>query len=204
MAATGEELYRWAVEATLRAQARGKVSKPGAYFTSLLRRRGGPSSSDAPPPTAPDAAVPAAAPLGPLAPAPDVSRAIEPTAVPSPSPTALPPDEAANRWQAALVYLRVGLPSEDYSRVLRYAAMLELDPASGWALLGLPTDHMREQVEARLAAPVGQALGQVCGRAMRVVAVVLPGQGRLGGGVPTLAERLAARSRGAEEGGKAD
>jgi hypothetical protein len=197
VASTGEELYRWAVEATCRAQARGKVSKPGAYFTSLLRRRGGPGPGEAPAtppparqPSAPQALTPTAA----TAPGSSPASAPDPPAAPSPSPTALPPDEAANRWQAALVYLRVGLPPEDYSRILRYAAMLELDPAGGWALLGLPTDHMREQVEARLAAPISQALAQICGRTIRVVAVVLPGQGRLGGGMPTLAEQLAARS----------
>ena len=53
LAENGADTYRWAIEATCRAQAKGKVSKPGAYFTSLLRRRrgSGPVGTDPAPPT---------------------------------------------------------------------------------------------------------------------------------------------------------
>jgi len=104
-------------------------------------------------------------------------------------------------WQAALVYLRVGLPSDDYSRTLRYAVLLELDPVAGWALLGLPTGFMRDQVADRLAAPIALALGQVAGARLRVAAAVLPGQGRLAGPMPTLAEVLAAQHGDPGQGG---
>ena len=99
-------------------------------------------------------------------------------------------------WQAALVHLRIGLPADDYTRVLRYAVLLELDPISGWALLGLPTDFMREQVAGRLAGPIGVALGQIYGAGINVTAIVLPGQGRLAGNRPTLASLLAQRAEG--------
>jgi hypothetical protein len=82
--------------------------------------------------------------------------------------------------------------------VLRYAVLLELDPVSGWALLGLPTDFMREQVAGRLAAPIGAALGQICGAGINVTAIVLPGQGRLAGNRPTLASLLAQRDADAQ------
>ena len=36
----GADLYEWAIQATVVAQGKGRVSRPGAYFTSLLRRRG--------------------------------------------------------------------------------------------------------------------------------------------------------------------
>ena len=47
LAENGADTYRWAIEATCRAQAKGKVSKPGAYFTSLLRRRRGSGAAGA-------------------------------------------------------------------------------------------------------------------------------------------------------------
>jgi hypothetical protein len=190
LAENGADTYRWAIEATCRAQARGKVSKPGAYFTSLLRRRRGsgaagtepalpaaPSPSDLPPPPAPELAHVPAAPA---------------------TTTGLNETDCGRTWQAALVHLRIGLPADDYTRVLRYAVLLELDPVSGWALLGLPTDFMREQVAGRLATPIGAALGQICGAGINVTAIVLPGQGRLAGNRPTLASLLAQRAADAQ------
>jgi hypothetical protein len=195
----GEETYRWAIEATCRAQAKGKVSKPGAYFTSLLRRRRGSGAADAEHPH-PAPAIP------PTEPAPDLVAA-SPSALASnqaaapPAPattTGLNEADCGRVWQAALVHLRIGLPVDDYARVLRYAVLLELDAVSGWALLGLPTDFMREQVARRLAGPIGIALGQICGAGINVTAIVLPGQGRLAGNRPTLASVLAQRGEGAQ------
>ena len=197
LAENGADTYRWAIEATCRAQAKGKVSKPGAYFTSLLRRRRGiaaVSAEQAPP-----------APAAPLTePALDVAAAATPEPEPAPVPavpataTGLNEADCGRVWQAALVHLRIGLPVDDYTRVLRYTVLLELDPISGWALLGLPTDFMREQIAGRLAGPIGVALGQICGAGIKVTAVVLPGQGRLAGNRPTLASLLAQRGEGAD------
>jgi hypothetical protein len=196
LAENGADTYRWAIEATCRAQARGKVSKPGAYFTSLLRRRRGSGAAASPEQAAPTPAVPPPAATLQLA-APFVSPS-GPAPVPA-TPVAtsgLNEADCGRTWQAALVHLRIGLPAEDYTRVLRYAVLLELDPVSGWALLGLPTDFMREQVAGRLAAPIGAALGQICGASINLAAIVLPGQGRLAGNRPTLASLLAQRAEG--------
>jgi hypothetical protein len=199
LAENGEETYRWAIEATCRAQAKGKVSKPGAYFTSLLRRRrgSGPVGAEQVPPMP---AMPAADSVPELVAASPTALAREPAAVP-PAPattTGLNEADCARVWQAALVHLRIGLPADDYTRVLRYAVLLELDAVSGWALLGLPTDFMREQIAGRLAGPIGVALGQICGAGINVTAIVLPGQGRLAGNRPTLASLLAQRAEGAQ------
>jgi hypothetical protein len=198
LAENGEETYRWAIEATCRAQAKGKVSKPGAYFTSLLRRRRGssPVGAELVPPAA---AMPADS-------VPDLGAASPTALIPNPAPVPPAPTtlsglneaDCARVWQAALVHLRIGLPADDYTRVLRYAVLLELDAVSGWALLGLPTDFMREQIAGRLAGPIGVALGQICGAGINVTAIVLPGQGRLAGNRPTLASLLAQRGEAAQ------
>ena len=199
LAENGEETYRWAIEATCRAQAKGKVSKPGAYFTSLLRRRRGSSPVGA-------EHVPPAPVTASTESAPDLVAASPTALAPDPAPVPLAPAttttglneaDCARVWQAALVHLRIGLPADDYTRVLRYAVLLELDAVSGWALLGLPTDFMREQIAGRLAGPIGVALGQICGTGINVTAIVLPGQGRLAGNRPTLASLLAQRGEGA-------
>jgi hypothetical protein len=193
LAENGVDTYRWAIEATCRAQARGKVSKPGAYFTSLLRRRWGSGAASTEP-----------APLATTPEPPDLPSPAAPASEPAPEPaapattTGLNEADCGRTWQAALVHLRIGLPADDYTRVLRYAVLLELDPVSGWALLGLPTDFMREQVAGRLAAPIGAALGQICGAGINVTAIVLPGQGRLAGNRPTLASLLAQRDADAQ------
>jgi hypothetical protein len=137
---------------------------------------------------------------------PDLVAASPTVFVPDPVPvppapattTGLNEADCARVWQAALVHLRIGLPADDYTRVLRYAVLLELDAVSGWALLGLPTDFMREQIAGRLAGPIGVALGQICGAGINVTAIVLPGQGRLAGNRPTLASLLAQRGEGAQ------
>ncbi len=41
----GADLYEWAIQATVGAVGKGRVGRPGAYFTSLLRRRGRPGGS---------------------------------------------------------------------------------------------------------------------------------------------------------------
>ncbi|HMA36679.1 MAG TPA: hypothetical protein VKY74_19650, partial [Chloroflexia bacterium] len=185
LAQNGAELYRWAVDSTRRAQARGKVGKPGAYFTSLLRRRGRPVPAG-PDPLAAAPVPEAAPPPTPLAPAAVVA---EPPVGPAVRAAGLSEADCGRVWQAALVYMRTGLPADDYSRILRYAVLLELDPASGWALIGLPTDYMREQVAGRLAGAIALGLSQICGATVRVAAALLPGQGRLAGSMPTLATR---------------
>jgi hypothetical protein len=196
LAENGVDTYRWAIEATCRAQARGKVSKPGAYFTSLLRRRRSSGVAGT------EQALPVTPATGPAA--PDLPPPSAPAPEPAPEPaapattTGLNEADCGRTWQAALVHLRIGLPADDYTRVLRYAVLLELDPVSGWALLGLPTDFMREQVAGRLAAPIGAALGQICGAGINVTAIVLPGQGRLAGNRPTLASLLAQRDADAQ------
>jgi hypothetical protein len=191
----GAERYRWAIEATRRAQAKGTVGKPGAYFTSLLRRRGGPPATLAAPLATPAMAPAILSPIIPAPAAPPFVAPVPPAAVePSAVRIGLSEADCARTWQAALVHLRMIVPSDDYSRILRYAVLVELDRAAGWVLLGLPADYMREQVERRLAGPIAQALGQVCGTPVRVAAAVLPGQGRLAGAKPTLQEWLAGRA----------
>ncbi|MGI8586736.1 MAG: hypothetical protein ACR2M0_03495 [Chloroflexia bacterium] len=183
----GTDSYCWAVEATQKAQARGTVSKPGAYFTSLLRKRGLSLASPAPKPPAP-APQSTSPPLGIVTADPS-----PPPASPS-SPTGMSEADCAHLWQTALIHLRVGLPIEDYTRILRYAVLLELDTVSGWALFGLPTDFMRDQVAGRLAGPISIAFGQVCGTTLHIAAAVHSGQGRLAASGPTLAALLAARA----------
>jgi hypothetical protein len=116
-------------------------------------------------------------------------------------PTDLPAPDAGVQaeldrcWRAALVLLRTGLPAEAYRATLQYARLLELDRAAGWALLGLPTDFMRDQVAGALGDAIGGALSSVCQAPIRVVAATLPGQGPLAPPLPTLAAILAARGR---------
>lgn len=216
LAEHGAARYRWAIESTRRAQARSKVGRPGAYFTSLLRRGKGPTV----PATVGQGSAPGcwnketAQRQSPVPP-PPVLPTSDPTVqgqIPvlqppvlsigdTPAPDSTPPDalrlpglpavECGRLWQTALLHLRYSLSPDEYSRTLRYAVLLELDPTTGWALLGLPTDYMREQVAQRLAAPIAAVLSGLCGAGVRVVAVVLPGQGHLGGAMPTLGALLA-------------
>lgn len=184
----GPELYAWAIEATRRAQAKGRVSKPGAYFTSLLRRRGrmlplAPEAQGAGDPTP----LPAesatntrrAQVVAPAAPHDADSFAemgeaavAAPAAPHNAESPGLPAADCARLWQGALIHLRVALPADDYQRVLRYATLLSLDPASGQAVLGVPAAYMREAVQTRLAPLIGAVLGQLCGAALVCSAVV--------------------------------
>ncbi len=187
----GPDLYEWAIQATLRAQAKGRVSRPGAYFTSLVRRRGRSAES------APEATPGHEAPRSAAALAPQrrteaqstLAENVNPLAVPvgsaMPAVVVLPAEDTAasgesglagaacgRLWQAALIHLRVGLPAETYGRVLRYAVLLSLDPAGGRAVLGVPAAYMRDAIQGELAPAIAAALGLVCGAALRVTAVV--------------------------------
>ncbi len=135
------------------------------------------------PPARPPASAPAAAGPTPC----DADRHAAP---PSEAPASLDP----RLWQQVLIRARCSLPANDYSRILRYALLLDLDLATGRALVGVPTDYMRAEIAGRLAAPLGAILGQVYGQSLQIVAAILPGAGRLGGPLPrlpTLAARIA-------------
>ena len=93
-------------------------------------------------------------------------------------------------WQAALLVLRAQAQGADLHRALRYAVLLELDAVAGWALLGVPNAGLRDQLQAHLAGAIGDALGQVTGRRLRVVVAVLAGGGRPAAPQPTLAGML--------------
>jgi hypothetical protein len=177
----GAARYRAAVEATQRAQQRGTVARPGAYFTGVLRRGvgDGPGGGRGPGAMLREraASLPVEMPLGAGAPAP---------AVEAPGRG----DDLWRVWQAAMTVLRAHLPGADQRRMLGYAVLLELDTVAGWALVGVPNAGLREQVAAQLAGEIGLALGQVTGQPVRVAVAVLAGGGPLGGPPPTLAAVL--------------
>jgi len=99
--------------------------------------------------------------------------------------------EAARIWKTAELCLRVTVPTDEYTRLIRYARLLEIDEASGWALLGLPSEHMRKEVEIRLRDVIGAVLSQTCRRTIKLLIITLPGQGPQAGTIPTLARLLA-------------
>ncbi len=112
------------------------------------------------------------------------ARVEEPTLVISVSPVAgltgelpAPPAalnaEGSRLWQAALIYLRAAVPADAYGRVVRYAVALDLSRTHGEAVIGVPAEYMRAELAGVLAPALNWALGQVCGRAMRVRVALL-------------------------------
>ncbi len=91
----------------------------------------------------------------------------------------MPGGESARLWQAALVYLRASVPADAYGRVVRYAVALDLRRGQEVAVIGVPAEYMRAELSGALAPALAWALGQVCGRALRVQVAVLTGRGGL-------------------------
>ncbi len=87
-------------------------------------------------------------------------------------------------WPEVQLRLRLSLPAEDISGVVRYASLLAYDPTAGTAVVGLPNAHLCQQVTNRLASAIATALSQVSGRSVQVKAVVQPA-GRAAAGVHT-------------------
>ena len=106
------------------------------------------------------------------------ARAMAPVAVPHDLLPALPPmgAESVRLWQAVLVYLRASVPADAYGRVVRYAVALDLRRDQDRAVIGVPAAYMQVELSGALAPALAWALGQVCGRAMRVQVTVLTGR----------------------------
>jgi hypothetical protein len=95
-------------------------------------------------------------------------------------------------WRAAQAILRLACGPDEYERIARYVQLLEIDQARGWALLGVPNAHLREEVQARLTVPIQTALERACGSRLKLLVVV-----RSPKATPRLAELLtAATDRG--------
>jgi len=88
----------------------------------------------------------------------------------------VPGAEGARLWQAALVYLRASVPADAYGRVVRYAVALDLRRGHDVAVIGVPAEYMRAELSGALAPALTWALGQVCGRALRVPLALLTGR----------------------------
>ena len=165
----GAERYRAALDATRRAQERGRVDRPGAYFTGILKRMGAAGARPVGEPRPPPAS--ASAPAHPAVPA----------------PASVDEDTLWRTWQAALAVLRARLPADDVRQALRYTVLLELDPVAGWALIGVPNAGLVPPIRDRLCAPIEEALLLVQGRPLRIAVTVLAA----GGPLPTLTGVLA-------------
>jgi hypothetical protein len=90
-------------------------------------------------------------------------------------------------WRAAQAILRLACGPDEYERIARYVQLLEIDQARGWALLGVPNAHLREEVQARLTVPIQTALERACGSRLKLLVVV-----RSPKATPRLAELLTA------------
>jgi hypothetical protein len=89
-------------------------------------------------------------------------------------------------WRSAQAVLRVACRPDEYERMARYVQLLELDQERGWALLGVPNAHLREQVQTHLTVPIQVALERACGSQLRLLIIVRSAQT-----TPRLAELLA-------------
>jgi hypothetical protein len=89
-------------------------------------------------------------------------------------------------WRAAQAILRVACRPDEYERMARYVQLLEIDQARGWALLGVPNAHLRDQVQTHLTGPIQVALERACGSQLRLLIMVRSAQT-----TPRLAELLA-------------